>query len=105
MKDKSTKKRGPGKMTKDIKEVLLIAFEKAGGCSYLVKQSKENPKAFMALLGRCIPAQVSLDISVSLDLGKALEDAEKNRARLNALHTIDHIPEQVPGAKSLITND
>ena len=45
-------------MTKDIKEVLHIAFDKAGGCDYLVRQAEENPKAFMALLARCIPAQV-----------------------------------------------
>ena len=99
------KKGDVNKITKDMKEILHLAFERAGGVDYLVKQSKEEPKAFMALLGRIVPAQVSLDISVSLDLGKALEDAEKNRARLNALHTIDVTPEPVPSAKSLITND
>ena len=71
------------KMTKDIKEVLHVAFDKAGGCDYLVRQAEENPKAFMALLARCIPAQVAVDLSVKLDLGQALLDAEANRQRIS----------------------
>tara|TARA_R110002051_G_scaffold56489_2_gene105080 strand:+ start:304 stop:636 length:333 start_codon:yes stop_codon:yes gene_type:complete len=72
-----------GKRTTDIKEVLHVAFNKAGGCDYLVRQAAENPKAFLALLARCIPAQVALDVSVRLDLGQALIDAEANRQRIS----------------------
>ena len=99
-------------MTKDIKEVLHIAFDKAGGCDYLVRQAEENPKAFMALLARCIPAQVALDVSVRLDLGQALIDAEANRQRISE-QIIDMRPvtveadtvEQPENTKPLIVND
>jgi len=78
-----SRKGSPNKLTKDIKEVLHVAFNKAGGCDYLVRQAEENPKAFMALLARCIPAQVAVDLSVKLDLGQALIDAEANRQRIS----------------------
>jgi len=48
--------KGPGrpkgsanKITKDIREAISEAFEKAGGVDYLVKLSVKNPTAFAAL--------------------------------------------------------
>jgi len=59
-------KPGPGrpkgsvnKLTKDIKEAVIAAFDKAGGIEYLVTQSRENPQAFMSLIGRIIPTQLN----------------------------------------------
>jgi len=102
----------PNKITKDIKEILHVAFDKAGGCDYLVRQAEANPKAFMALLARCIPAQVALDVSVRLDLGQALIDAEANRQRISE-QIVDMRPVTVEAdtverseiANPLITND
>lgn len=49
----------PNKMTRQLKEMILDALEKSGGVAYLVTQAKENPKAFMSLIGRVLPLQVT----------------------------------------------
>lgn len=62
----SLPKRGPGrppgspnKVTADIKAAILNAFTKVGGEDYLAHQARENPQAFMTLLGKVLPTQVS----------------------------------------------
>lgn len=57
-------RRGPGrpkgsvnKITADIKSALLQAFDEVGGPAYLKQQAKENPQAFMTLLGKVIPTK------------------------------------------------
>lgn len=49
----------PNKQTKELKQMILDALTKSGGVKYLTAQAKENPKAFMALLGRVLPMQVT----------------------------------------------
>lgn len=53
----------PNKQTALLKDIILEALDKAGGkaggVAYLVKQAKENPTAFLTLLGRVLPTQVS----------------------------------------------
>lgn len=49
----------PNKNTAAIKEMVILALEQAGGVSYLTTQAKKNPKAFLALLGRVLPLQVT----------------------------------------------
>ena len=34
---------------------MLKALDRAGGVPYLVEQAKKNPRAFLALVGRCLP--------------------------------------------------
>lgn len=51
----------PNKMTKALKEMILGALEDAGGQHYLKKQAKEQPAAFMSLLGRVLPATLAGD--------------------------------------------
>lgn len=62
-------KRGPGrpkgavnKTTALLKDAILTAAEKAGDkdgmVGYLTKQAKDNPTAFMGLLGKVLPMQV-----------------------------------------------
>ena len=57
---------GPGrpkgvsnKNTKILKDMILEALEGAGGVKYLTTQANENPKAFMTLVGRVLPLQVT----------------------------------------------
>ena len=57
---------GPGrpkgsqnKMTSDLKQMILTALEGAGGVAYLQEQAIENPKAFLPLLGKVLPLQVT----------------------------------------------
>lgn len=49
----------PNKLTGDVKAMILHALDKVGGPEYLVRQAEANPTAFMTLLGRVIPTQVT----------------------------------------------
>jgi len=51
----------PNKITKDIKEAILAAFGEVGGSDYLVEQARANPQAFMGLLAKVLPTQISGD--------------------------------------------
>jgi hypothetical protein len=88
----SRKTGTPNKITKDMKEIIHLAFERAGGVNYLVAQAHAEPKAFMGLLGRIVPVQVALDLAVHFDLGAAMLENQRNLDRLNTL-TIDHEPD------------
>lgn len=49
----------PNKITRDVKEMVLTALHHAGGAEYLFTQAFDNPKAFLALVGRVLPMEVS----------------------------------------------
>jgi hypothetical protein len=51
----------PNKVTRDLKEALLNAFEKAGGSRYLARLAKDDPRTFCALLGKIIPMTIGGD--------------------------------------------
>lgn len=53
----------PNKVTATVKMMVLAALEKAGGDEYLLKQAKDNPTAFMTLLGKIMPTQVVGDVT------------------------------------------
>lgn len=58
---KGRKKGVPNKTTGLLKEMILTALEGAhpeGGIGYLKQQAKEQPAAFMTLLGKVLPTQV-----------------------------------------------
>ena len=59
------KKGTPNKQTALIKDAIIEAAEKAGGpngmVGYLQRQADENPTAFLGLLGKIIPMQVTGD--------------------------------------------
>ena len=46
------------KITGTLKDMILQALSNAGGAEYLEKQAKENPNAFLGLVGRVLPLQV-----------------------------------------------
>jgi hypothetical protein len=52
-------KGAPNKLTADLKAMILGALEAAGGQAYLARQAVESPGAFMALIGKVLPLQVS----------------------------------------------
>jgi hypothetical protein len=56
---KPKKGRGPGKIPATVKEMVLASLSEAGGMEYLLRQSKENPSAYMTLLSKIIPMQVT----------------------------------------------
>lgn len=61
------RKKGVGnKITTDIKQMVLDAFHKVGGASYLAEQASKNPNAFMTLLGKVIPTQVQAEVNAKI---------------------------------------
>jgi hypothetical protein len=48
----------PNKNTTALKDMILQALSNVGGEIYLMEQAKENPTAFMTLVGRVLPLQV-----------------------------------------------
>jgi hypothetical protein len=57
---------GPGRpkgstnrVSKAIKEMVIGALNEAGGQAYLAQQAKANPVAFMTLIGKVMPLQVT----------------------------------------------
>ncbi len=53
------RKGAPNKLSGALKDMILTALDRAGGVAYLVRQSEENPVAFMALLGKVLPQTVA----------------------------------------------
>lgn len=47
------------KETADIKEMVVGALCAVGGADYLARQAERNPVAFMGLIGRVLPLQVT----------------------------------------------
>lgn len=59
-------KPGPGRprgvpngITSDLKAMIRGALDKAGGVDYLVRQANENPAAFMSLVGKTLPKEIT----------------------------------------------
>lgn len=49
----------PNKFTGELKDMILQALSGAGGTEYLQKQATDNPAAFMTLVGKVLPLQVT----------------------------------------------
>lgn len=47
------------KTTAAIKDMIVQALDKAGGVEYLERQAEENPAAFLTLVGKVLPLQVT----------------------------------------------
>lgn len=57
------KKGTQNKNTTALKTAILNAFEKVGGQDYLVRVAEDDPKTFLALLGKVLPSEVKADIT------------------------------------------
>lgn len=57
----------PNKITADLKRAILEAAEAAGGeggtVGYLTTQARENPAAFLTLIGKVLPTTLAGDPS------------------------------------------
>lgn len=49
----------PNKTTQTVKEAVVEAFSRVGGAKYLETIAKTEPKAFLTLLGRIIPTELT----------------------------------------------
>ena len=56
------------KINGDLRSMILGALAGAGGEAYLQRQADENPVAFMSLLGRVLPSQLTTDDATSVVL-------------------------------------
>lgn len=56
----------PNKLTVTIKEAIEASFNEVGGSKYLSKMAFEEPKAYMALIGKVIPQQVNATVRAGL---------------------------------------
>lgn len=54
-------KGSQNKVTKALKDMILQALDDCGGVDYLAEQAKENPSAFLTLIGKVLPLQVTGD--------------------------------------------
>lgn len=48
--------------------MVLGALDENGGQDYLKRQAKENPPAFMKLLGQCLPKDVKVTATLDGDI-------------------------------------
>lgn len=51
----------PNKFPSTIKEMIINALDKAGGEEYLLQQAMANPTAFLTLIGKVLPTQITGD--------------------------------------------
>jgi hypothetical protein len=49
----------PNKITKTIREAILESFENLGGSEYLERMARIEPVAYMTLLGKVLPTQLT----------------------------------------------
>lgn len=67
------KKGTPNKMTATLKDMVLSALDQSGGVSYLVEQASTSPAAFMTLLGKVLPTQLTGDAAAPLTVVSRIE--------------------------------
>lgn len=49
----------PNKVTRELKDMILAALDGAGGIAYLQERAESSPAAFLALVGKVLPLQVT----------------------------------------------
>jgi hypothetical protein len=92
--ERAGRKRGvPNKLTGQVKEMILAALDDAGGVDYLTEQAEQNPAAFMTLLGKVLPLQVSGDCGAALvvEIVRASDPNDNERAPIAAASPHLHI--------------
>jgi hypothetical protein len=73
----------PNKSTAAIKEMVIAALDKAGGIEYLAARAKDTPAAFMTLVGKVLPLQLTGDPTQPIVTANvSLEDVLAARARI-----------------------
>lgn len=55
----------PNRVTSDIRAMIHGALDELGGQTYLVQQAKENPGAFLTLVGKILPKEVKADVTTT----------------------------------------
>ena len=71
-------------MTTDLKEMILGALSDVGGRAYLAAQALLNPGAFMRLIGKVLPHQITGDGGGPVVIEDAGERLAYELARIRA---------------------
>lgn len=71
----------PNRLTMDIKQAIMEAFEKLGGADYLVKVGKKDPKIFFTLLAKIVPQQTKPEVKQEPTLADILSEAREEEER------------------------
>ena len=73
----------PNKNTAAIKDMIDQALREAGGVEYLKTQARDNPSAFLGLIGKILPKDISVTGAdggnVVIEVIKTIVDPSKNR--------------------------
>ena len=70
----------PNKGTQDLRDMILLALDQAGGIKYLKARAADTPASFLTLIGKVLPQNINAN--VSFDLAGAVAEAEERlRAR------------------------
>jgi hypothetical protein len=59
-KSSGRKKGVTNKKTAELKDMIRNALDMAGGEQYLLEQARENPAAFLSLVGKIIPKDLNV---------------------------------------------
>ena len=68
------KKGVPNRITADIKAMVLCALDRAGGEKYMLEQARSNPNAFLTLVGKVLPTQITGANDGPVDIRARYED-------------------------------
>ncbi len=70
------------RLTRDVKDAIVNAFDKAGGEDYLVTIAKNDPRTFCTLLGKVVPSVVKAEVDTGSE--RLMQRVREGRARLAA---------------------
>ncbi len=70
---KGRTKGTPNKVTGEVKEMILQALAQAGGIEYLARRAEDSPAAFLALVGKVLPLQVTGEMNHTISLVETLK--------------------------------
>ena len=69
---KGRPKGSPNKVGKLLKDMILAALDESGGVDYLSVQARDNPTAFLTLVGKVLPLQVAGSMDHNVKVSGAL---------------------------------
>lgn len=82
----SLPKKGPGrpagkpnKLTVDLKDMIEGALSDIGGRKWLATEAKNNPAAFMTLIGKLLPKNIQGSLEVKLSLEDLIKQSMNER--------------------------
>jgi len=58
------KKGSANVLTSDLRQMVVDSLNAAGGQAYLAQQARDQPAAFLGLVGKVLPKEIKADINV-----------------------------------------